>query len=127
MNFTARVAVIFTADDVQTSGFDLWEVALAYNARDHRHALEEAISVSRRVLDLSENWRALGYRGQPTYYAVVTLNSTVEVPNKLGKNSTDCFVLNRICSLNKSDVETLASFKDILLKYHIIHKSESTN
>jgi hypothetical protein len=120
----AQVTVVFAADTAGSGTFDVWELMLDLDSDSPRLALNDALSISRTVLDDADNREALGYSTKPVLCAVKSLHSHVDLPRKLVAESQAQLMLTKVMTISESDFQKLRHLEDIATTYRVIHLEE---
>jgi hypothetical protein len=121
MRYFAQVIVAFAEFANDRNVFDLWESTLVLDAEGPVQALKQAIPNSRRVLDDSKTWRALGYFSKPCFYGVRWVDDEADLPGRRANCTSDCMMLRMVGTFDETQMTKLRAFEHILVPYYIIH------
>lgn len=115
MRYVVHVAAVF--DGREQKGFDLWENVVLVEADDPRNAFENALLVTRDVLENAGNCRQLGYDHAPMLYAITSVHTYL----RLASSHAEHGVLEKIAELSEDQFRTINSFQEVSLPYKVMH------
>jgi hypothetical protein len=119
MRYVAHVVVVFPIDQSGPGTFDIWENAVVLNSESPKKALDDAIAVSRSLLDDRNNCGTLGYSNRPVLYAVKSLYDYLALGRP--ENMENCHILTKNITIGKEELEKLRSFDQISVPFGLIH------
>ena len=116
MRYDVIVALVFATERVSDDKYDLLEIQTPVEADRPKTALLDAIRFSKS----SNGWKPLGYPDEPVLCAVRSIHGESRLDAVPGKEPGTSRLAVLVGRISEQQLQSLKSFKKILLPYCII-------